>query len=512
MKKEWKILLIDDDPGIRNVMAISLEEAGYCVFTASDGETGISVCEREQPPIVITDIRMPGMDGLEVLKRVKALAPDTEVIVVTAFDESEYAVRALQLDASDFVMKPINDDVLTVALKRAKDRYTQRRELQDYTALIEERWMETAEELARTFRFQKLLIESSLDGIAACDREGRIIVFNRSMEEMLGFQRDEAMHGMTFDRLFLPGEAEKFHSVLASEQFGGKERLLPYETWLAAKGGGRIPVQLSAVVMYQGEEARGIVGFFRDRRERRKLVADQARLLHQDKMISLGRLAASVVHEINNPLAGILNYARLMTKILGRGAPSADSVAKFQGYLALTESEISRCSKIVSGLLAFSRKSKLEFGPVNINELISKCITLSQHKLSLQNIKVSTDLQAAVPPITGDGNQLQQCIINLIFNAIDAMPEGGDLTLSSSFNPKKKVIGITVRDTGSGIAKEDLPFIFDPFYTTKTEGKGLGLGLSTTYGIIDRHKGVIQVESETGHGALFRIELPAGTD
>jgi two-component system, NtrC family, sensor kinase len=329
---------------------------------------------------------------------------------------------------------------------------------------------------------------------------------------MLGFERDEAVHKMTFDRLFPPGEAEKFHSMLASEEFGGKERLFLYETWLAAKGGARIPVQLSAAVMYHEEEARGMVGFFRDRREIRKLaqqVADQARLLHQDKMISLGKLAASVVHEINNPIAGILNYARLMTKILNRGALPTDSVAKFQGYLALTESELSRCSKIVSGLLAFSRRSKLEFGPVDINELIAKSVTLSNHKLSLQNIKVETDLQAAIPPITGDGNQLQQCIINLIFNAIDAMPEGGSLKLSSSFDPKKKVVAVVVRDTGYGIPKEDLPYIFDPFFTTKTEGKGLGLGLSTTYGIVDRHKGVIQVESEPGRGALFRIELPA---
>ncbi len=513
METQWKILLIDDDPGILKVMKITMEEAGYQVFTALDGESGIEVCKTEQPPIVVTDIRMPGMDGLELLRRVKKVAPDTEVIVATAFGESENAVRALQLGASDFIVKPISHSAMAIALRRAQRRYAQRRELQEYTALIEERWMVTAEKLASTFQFQKLLIESSLDGIAACDREGKIIVFNRSMEDMIGVRRDDVMHAMAFDQLFPPEEVEKFHAMLASEEFGGREKLLPYETWLAAVDGARIPVQLSAVVMYQEKEARGIVGFFRDRRERRKIVADQARILHQDKMISLGKLAASVVHEINNPLAGILNYVRLMSKILGRGgALSGDPLAKFQGYLTLTESELSRCSKIVSGLLAFSRTSKLEFGPVNVNELIGKCILLSQHKLTLQNIKVETDLKDSVPPITGDGNQLQQCIINLIFNAIDAMPQGGALTLASGFDPKKKVVSIMVRDTGSGIAKEDLPYIFDPFYTTKTEGKGLGLGLSTTYGIIDRHKGVIQVESEPSRGTLFRIELPAGAD
>ena len=137
-------MLIDDEEGIRRVMSITLADAGYEVFTAPDGESGIRVCEEESPQIVITDIRMPGMDGIEVLKRIKEKDPDREVIVVTAFGEIEVAVRALQLDASDFITKPINDEALFVALERAKERYTSRRELHEYTALIEERWMSTA--------------------------------------------------------------------------------------------------------------------------------------------------------------------------------------------------------------------------------------------------------------------------------------------------------------------------------------------------------------------------------
>ncbi len=508
--KGLKVLLIDDDPGILKVLTIALEDEGYTVISANDGESGMDLCASDSPDVIVTDIRMPGIDGMEVLRRIKEMYPDREVIVATAFSDINYAIRALQLDASDFIIKPISEQALMVALKRAQERFSTRRDLRDYTALIEERWMETSEELARTFQTQKLLIESSIDGIIASDKAGRIMIFNKSMERMLGYSRTEAIREMS-DRLFCAGEADKFKRALASEELGGKGRLFLYESCLAGNDGSRIPVQLSAAVMVQEEEEVGIVCFVRDEREIRKLaqeVADQARMLHQDKMISLGKLAASVVHEINNPLTGILVYVGLMSKILSSGSLPADSIAKFQGYLSRMQTELERCSKIVSNLLDFSRKSKLEFSPVNINELLSKCIDLSEHKLVLQNIRVQTYLGRDLPMIQGDFNQLQQCIINLIFNAVDAMPEGGVLRIESSLDSAKSLIHILVRDTGYGISKEDFPYIFDPFFTTKKAGKGLGLGLSTTFGIIDRHKGAIHVESEPGKGTAFQIELP----
>ncbi|HUU81314.1 MAG TPA: HAMP domain-containing sensor histidine kinase, partial [Acidobacteriota bacterium] len=208
------------------------------------------------------------------------------------------------------------------------------------------------------------------------------------------------------------------------------------------------------------------------------------------------------------PLAGILNYIRLMIKVLKRGALDQEYMEKFQRYLGLIESETSRCSKIVSNLLAFSRQSKLEFSEMDINELLQRCIMLSEHKLTLQNIRIQTLLDPKLPKLLGDFNQIQQCVINLIFNAADAMPEGGTLALVSALDANKRVVEIRVEDTGHGIPARDLPFIFDPFYTTKVEGKGLGLGLSTVYGIVDRHKGAISVESEVGKGSVFIIKLP----
>lgn len=260
----WKVLLIDDDAGIRRVMALALEDAGYTVLTAPDGQTGIRLCQEESPQIIITDIGMPGMDGLEVLRRIKEMDPDKEVIVATAFSEVALAIKAMQLDASGFVTKPVSDDALAVALKRAKDRYSKRKDIAQYTALMEERWMDTTEELAKTFHFQKMLIDSSIDGIIAGDKQGKVIIFNRSIEKMLGYPRGEVIGKMSLIQFFAPGEAVKFQSKLYSGEYGGKDRLFPFESELIDIRGNRIPVLLSATVLFQGNEPMGTVVFFRD--------------------------------------------------------------------------------------------------------------------------------------------------------------------------------------------------------------------------------------------------------
>jgi PAS domain S-box-containing protein len=510
-KKKWKVLVIDDEEGIRRVLSIFLQDEGYRVLTAQDGRTGIRVCRKESPQIVITDIRMPGIEGIEVLEKIKKDDPQKEVIVVTAFGEIKLAVRALQLDASDFITKPIDNEALLVALERAKKRYTTRKKVQDYTTLIEERWMDTAEELARTFDFQNNLIESSIDGIMAWGRDGKVIVFNKAMQGMLGCSKDAVIGKMSFDSFFSKRDVEKFKKELYSETLGGENRLFLFETNLISRGQKKIPVQLSARVLFEENKEIGVVGFFRDLREVKKLeqqFSDQTQLLHQDKMISLGRLAASMVHEINNPLAGILNYIRLMIKIVKRETLKPEEIGKFRRYLDLVESETTRCSKIVSNLLAFSRKSEIRFTQIDMADLLQRCIMLSQHKLTLDNIRIKADDVHCAPPIWGDFNQIQQCIINLIFNAIDAMPGGGTLTLGCSFEAGKGYVQIQVKDTGCGIAREDIPYIFDRFYTTKGEGKGIGLGLSTVQGIIDRHKGTIDLRSEPGKGTAVTIRFP----
>ncbi len=508
---DWGIVLIDDEKDIRDVMTVTLEDAGYHVLTAENGEAGLLLCEKVSPQIVITDIRMPKIDGLQVLKTLKTSYPDIEVIVVTAFGDIEIAIQALQLDASDFITKPINDEALHTALKRAQQRSSVKKELQSHAKLLKKENAKTTEELIKSISFQRNLIESSMDGILGCDETGIAATFNKSMEQMLGFSKHEVLNKMNFGQFFVPGEEQKFRAELVGESYGGMNRLFLYETILLNHTGERVPVQVSATMLFDQGQEKGIVCFFRDLRDIHRLereITDQAHVLHQDKMMSLGKLAASVVHEINNPLFGALNYLRLMSRILDHGTLDDIYVERFKRYLELVEHETSRCSDIISNLLMFSRRSPPSFDPVKIEALLNRCKILCQHKLQLGNINLHLSPYPSLPSILGDSNQLQQCLFNLIFNSIDAMSGGGTISLEAQYDSDRDKVLITVKDSGKGIPKEDLAHIFEPFFTTKEEGYGVGLGLSTVYGIMEHHKGSVRVESELGEGTTVTLMFP----
>jgi PAS domain S-box-containing protein len=351
-----------------------------------------------------------------------------------------------------------------------------------------------------------------MDGILACDKSGIIVTMNSAMENLLGCSRADVVYKMTMDQIFRREKEENFEiKQLKERKYGDPNHLFLYETTLAGKDNKKVPAQVYASVIFDQGKEDGMVCFFRDLREIRRLereFEDQAKVLHQDKMMSLGRLAASVVHEINNPLAGILNYIRLMIRIVDRGEPNQEQIGKFKRYLELVESETSRCSKIVSGLLTFSRKSPVSFTELQIEDLLQRSVLLSRHKLALSNIELKIDILRDIPAIKGDINQLQQCVINLIFNAIDAMPDGGTLWISANYDLQEKMVTISFKDTGIGIAEENIPLLFEPFFTTKKEGYGVGLGLSTAWGIVERHGGTIKAESRPGQGATFKLMLP----
>lgn len=508
----WRILLIDDEKDILDVVSMTLADAGFDVQTASDGLLGLKACQDFQPHVAITDIRMPRMNGIELLEQIKTKHPDVEVIVVTAFAEMDLAIKALQLDASDFITKPLHNDALMIAIKRAQQRFQTRQKLKDYTRYLEEGWDATTKELMETYAYQGKLINSSMDGIVGCDANDRVITFNRSMERISGYTRDHVLRRMLLSDFFKPAAVEELLSALHGPDYGGANRLQLYETFLKHRNGDELPVQISAAHLEDKGQDDGLVCFVRDLRQLRRLeqeMANQARILHQDKMMSLGRLAASVAHEINNPLSGILNYLRLMIRMLERGAHDEAALTKFKRYLETVTTETDRCARIISNLLTFSRKPTDTKAPVSIQELLKRCVVLSQHRMALDQIVLATTISTETMTVMGDMNQLQQCIINLIFNAIDAMPGGGRLELSARPCDDRRFFEIQVKDDGCGIEKNEQARIFEPFYTTKEEGFGVGLGLSTTYGIIQHHGGGIQVESAPGKGTTFLIRLPA---
>ncbi len=239
------------------------------------------------------------------------------------------------------------------------------------------------------------------------------------------------------------------------------------------------------------------------------LKKDLMRLVYEEKMISLGKMAASAVHEINNPLTGINALARLVREELESGKTDGAARQKYIYYLGLIESEAARCSTIVRDLLHFSRQAKGSRSEFEINALIERVLDFVRFRLDSQQILVKTELAPALPLLIGDQSQIEQCLLNLIFNAADAMPDGGELILRTSVGAKPAMIRIEVIDTGAGIAKEIVPLIFEPFFSTKSHDKGVGLGLSVVYGIVKEHGGTVYVKSEEGVGSRFILKFPA---
>ena len=239
-----------------------------------------------------------------------------------------------------------------------------------------------------------------------------------------------------------------------------------------------------------------------------ELKADLNKMVQEDRMISLGKLVASCVHEINNPLQGLLTFSHIMQEMLAKNRLSREDIHNCRHFIGLMATELERCGKIVSGLLSFSRESPLEYKEIDLNDILNSVISLTRHKIELQNIRLNIELSESPLRITGDTNRLQQCLLNLIFNAVEAMPEGGDLYVHSRLDPNQKCCVITVKDTGCGIPKADLDHIYDPFFTTKPEGEGTGLGLSIVYGVVKNHKGKIAVKSRVGEGTAFILSFP----
>jgi PAS domain S-box-containing protein len=238
----------------------------------------------------------------------------------------------------------------------------------------------------------------------------------------------------------------------------------------------------------------------------------QEQIVQTEKLASLGKLAATIAHEINNPLAAVLTYIRLMIKLINLNKFSPERLEDISRYLATMESETARCGEIVKNLLAFSRQSKITINDSSIIDIIDRTIFLIAHDLEIKEIQLKKNIEPNLPNVQCDFQQIQQALLNLMHNASDAMIDGGTLTVTARRTAgTDRFLDVMVSDTGCGITEEDKEKIFDPFFTTKENGKGVGLGLSVVYGIITRHKGTIEVESEPGKGSTFKVSLPIAT-
>jgi len=240
----------------------------------------------------------------------------------------------------------------------------------------------------------------------------------------------------------------------------------------------------------------------------RELKRAHEHALHTEKMASIGKMAAVLAHEINNPLSGILTYAKLLRKWISSEDGGKSRRTDICDSLDLIAAESRRCGDLVKNLLTFSRTTPMNLQPTNLNHVLAQALRLVQHQLDLANVQVQARPEQDLPDVICDGAQIEQVLLALIMNALDAMPQGGNLWLTTTLDRDEEIARIVVRDDGTGISPEILPRLFEPFLTTKETGKGVGLGLAIARSILERHNGNIEVQSELGRGTTFTLTLP----
>jgi two-component system NtrC family sensor kinase len=232
-------------------------------------------------------------------------------------------------------------------------------------------------------------------------------------------------------------------------------------------------------------------------------------LTQSEKMASLGRLAAVVAHEINNPLAGILTYSKLLLRMVAKGFTESQRLSEAQDYLHIIEGESRRCGGIVRNLLTFARQTPINLQKNNLNEIVERCLLLIGHQMALQNVELEKSLEPHLPPLYCDSGRVQQALLVILMNAVESMPQGGRLSVQTAYDPTRRLGRVVVTDEGPGIPPEVLSHIFEPFFSTKSEeGRGTGLGLAIALGIVQQHGGNIEVVSTPQKGTAFTVLLP----
>jgi PAS domain S-box-containing protein len=349
------------------------------------------------------------------------------------------------------------------------------------------------------------LILSAVDGVIAADKRGRILIFNDMASEIFGYSVAEALEKLNIRDIYPDRMELEVMKMLRSEDHGGSGKLRSYQVEVLHKNGERIPINLNAAIVYDGEREVATIGFFHDMREinrmRAELEKTQLQLLQSEKMASLGKLAAGVAHQLNNPLAGITLYTKLVMEDYDLDPAALEDLQR-----VLRDAE--RCRDTVKELLEFTRQTRHLMQPHDINRAINRTLFLLENQSLFHNIRIEKDLDPHLPPVHGDIQQLNHMFMNIILNAAQAMEGSGRLALRTRLLPAGDRVQVEISDTGPGIPEGILPRIFDPFFTTKEEGKGTGLGLSLVYGIVENHGGRIKASNQSGGGAVFTIDLP----
>ena len=363
-------------------------------------------------------------------------------------------------------------------------------------------------ELKEAYDFMNKIVRSSPNPTMATDLKGNIIIWNRAAAETLGYEAGEVIGKMNIDKIYPDDMARKVMQMLRSDKYGGVGRLKAYPMVYVRRDGEVVEGTLSAATIYDANGTEiATVGSFVDLRERlemeRALRRTQEQLLQSEKLAAMGRLTSQIAHELNNPLYGIMNTLELLKT-------EVSPQSKRRRILEMALSETVRLSELLRKMLSFSKPDQEQRKPVDINTVIDEILLLHEKQLKENDINIAATYADGLDQVNASKDQLRQVFLNIVANGRDAMPNGGTLTVTTSGDAENVIIEIS--DTGIGIKEEHLDKIFDSFFTTKEEIKGVGLGLSVCYGFIKDHGGDIVVKSQEGTGTTFVITLPVFSD
>ncbi len=516
------ILVVDDEPGITLLCKRLLSRAGYVVHALADAKQALDWLKEHAADMLLVDIRMPEVGGFELITVARQLQPDLAVLVMTGFGTLETAIRALRQGVDGLILKPFQDsNELIQAVRLAFSDSQQKRDAARITAL---RPLFTITESMFSETNQDSLLDLILNAVLGQLRcrhaayyqynqaEGRFILLRGIGKALTDFliQADASGTPILINAVG-PGDAglqARLHKAeLGAAMYApivspGSRSIL-----FAARDPNELPFSQADLEMFQilaRQSAAAVENarlYDEQRAYVRKIEESQNALLQAEKMAAAGRLSASIAHEVNNPLQSVQNCLHLA----GREDVPSD---KRKEYFHLAQMEVERLSSTVRRMLDFYRPGAANPEPVNVPELLNYVLSLMQKQLSERSIRVKVDFPPSMPLISVVPSQIQQVFINLILNAFDAMMDGGHLTITGRTAGKN--IEILFQDNGPGVPAEKQKNIFEPFFSTK-EG-GTGLGLTVSYIVVTAHGGTLELLTDRGHGACFRLTLPVGGD
>jgi len=518
MTEPASILVVDDERGLRDLLSREFGDLGYRVESAADGHQALERIRAARFDLMISDVRMPGLSGIELLKAAKTEVPEMEVLLTTGYANVEMAVEAMKEGAFDFVQKPVDLPQLCAHVERALER----RNLKVLNAVYEASravfrsvrlddilpaLADISRRLLRADTSSVMLHEDGKLRVAACSGtcslESRRAVLD--LGERVAGRVAQSRAGILIqgplskDPRFadVPVHKEVDSSALQPLVAGGE--LLGLISVSRAKPGRPLDESdLRILAVFAGQAAQAVL----NARTYRKLESAQAELIRSEKLKAVGLLAAGVAHEINNPLTAILTTAQLLMDskpLSGQQSEDLETIRK----------QTLRCSRIVQDLLRFGRERPPEKTPQSLSEVMDSTLALLKRQISSSGAEVATRWPESEPKVLADRGQLQQVFLNLVTNALHAVEGREKPVLSLSVEPADGGVRVRIEDSGAGIPESDLERVFDPFFTTKPMGKGTGLGMSVCSGIVSEHGGEIRIKSREGGPTVVTVELPA---